>query len=274
MLTGFLLSLREGLEIALVIGIVIGALRKMESTEFLPVVWLGAGCAAGLCLLTAVLLTWLGGELEGRSEQLFEGFAMLTAAGLLTWMIFWLHGQARSMRQKLETEVRISLTAPGKTALFGVAFLAVGREGLELALFLVAARAVSGTIGTITGSVLGLVAAAFLGWLVFSSTRKLSLTGFFRVTNMILIIFAAGLVAHGMHELIEAGLIPAMIDPVWNTNTIFSETSLLGEFMNTLLGYNGNPTLTEVLAYAGYFLLIFFGLRRINSAQLAVPNHP
>jgi high-affinity iron transporter len=274
MLTGFLLSLREGLEIALVIGIVIGALRKMQRAELIPIVWLGAGSAAILCLIAAALLTWVGGKLEGRAEQLFEGFAMLAAAALLTWMIFWLHGHARTMREKLETDVRRSVIIPGKMAMFGLAFLAVGREGLELALFLIAARVASDTLGTLSGAVLGLAAAAMMGWMIFSGTRRLSLSSFFRVTNVVLIIVAAGLVAHGVHELNEAGLIPAIIDPVWDINYIFDESSLLGEFMKTLVGYNGNPSLTEVLATMGYFLLVFLGMRRITTTQLAVPNNP
>ena len=272
MLSSFLLALREGLEIALIIGIVLGALRKISRSEFVPVVWMGAGSAAVLSLLAALLLTWLGARLEGRAEEIFEGLAMLTAAALLTWMIFWMHGQARTLRLKLETDVRRTLVQPRQTALFLLAFLSVGREGLELALFLVAARAVSDTWGTLSGAVLGLSAAALMGWMIFSSTRRLSLGNFFKVTNVILIIFAAGLVAHGVHELNEAGLIPPVIEAVWDVNFYLDESSVLGEFLKTLVGYNGNPSLTEGLAYVGYFIVVFMGLRRITTTPLAVPN--
>jgi high-affinity iron transporter len=261
MLASFLLSLREGIEAALIIGIVLGALRKLNRTELVPAVWYGALCAVIVSLVTGVLLTVFGLSLEGAAEQIFEGVAMLLAATVLTWMIFWMSRQARSIKGELEAGVTHAASAGGRRALFGLAFLAVVREGVELALFLTAATFASDPESTILGAVIGLGTAILLGWSLFASTVRLDLRRFFQVTGFLLILFAAGLVAHGVHEFNEVGWIPPVIEHVWNLNPVLDENSTLGLMLKALLGYNGNPSLTEVLAYSAYYVAIFFGLR-------------
>ena len=152
----------------------------------------------------------------------------------------------------------------GTRALFSLAFLAVVREGIELALFLTAATFASDVQSTLLGTLLGLSAAIFLGWGLFASTRRLNLSRFFQVTGVLFILFAAGLVAHGVHEFDEVGWIPSVVEHVWDTNPIIDENSTLGLMLKALFGYNGNPSLTEVLAYLAYYVAIFFGLRGIT----------
>lgn len=266
MLPSFLLSLREGLEAALIIGIVIGALYKIGQPELKPVVWAGTASAAVISVITAGLLILLGARFEGRAEEIFEGFAMLLAAGILTWMVFWMRARAETLKTELEMDVRRAAIRGGAGALFLLAFLSVSREGLELALFLAAARMTAERLDTFLGALLGLTAAVLLGWVFFTTTRSLSLKRFFQVTNILLILFAAGLVAHGVHELNEAGIIPPVIEHVWDINHILDEGSLTGQILKALFGYNGNPSLTEVLAFISYFILIGLGLTRINKA--------
>ncbi len=264
MLASLLLSLREGIEAALIIGIVLGALRKLNHTEMAPAVWYGTISAALVSLIAGFALTAFGLSLEGTAEQVFEGLAMLLAASVLTWMIFWMNGQARFIKGELEAGVNRASSTGGSRALFGLAFLAVVREGIELALFLAAATFATDPQSTILGTILGLGAAALLGWVIFASTIKLNLRRFFQVTGFLLILFAAGLVAHGVHEFNEAGWIPPIIENAWNLNPILDENSVLGSTLKALFGYNGNPSLTEVLAYLAYYLAIFLGLRRAN----------
>jgi high-affinity iron transporter len=264
MLASFLLSLREGIEAALIIGIVLGALRKLNRSEMAPAVWSGALSAVLVSLLTGALLTMLGLSLEGTAEQIFEGVAMLLAAGVLTWMIFWMNRQARSIRDELEAGVNRATAAGGGRALFSLAFLAVVREGIELALFLTAASFASDAQSTILGALLGLAAAVLLGWGLFASTVRLDLRRFFQVTGFLLILFAAGLVAHGVHEFNEVGWIPSVVEHVWDVNPILNENSTVGLMLKALFGYNGNPSLTEVLAYFAYFILILYSLRGVN----------
>ncbi len=270
MLPSFLLSLREGVEAALIIGILLGALRKMQRAELSRVVWSGAISAVLLSALAALVLYGLGASFEGRAEEIFEGVTMILAAGVLTWMIFWMRRQAHTLKAELESGVRRATLQGGGRGLFSLAFLAVLREGIELALFLVAASVNAQARGTLISAGFGLGGAILLGWLLFATTMRLDLGGFFRVTGVLMVLFAAGLFAHGVHEFNEAGLVPVIVEHVWDTNHLLDERSFLGEMMKTLFGYNGNPSLTEVLAYAGYFAVISLGLWRDQRKQSVV----
>ncbi len=261
MLPSYLLSLREGIEAALIVGIVLGALRQMRRTDLSSSVWFGVFIASALSVLAGILLTVLGLSFEGRAEEIFEGVTMLFAAGVLTWMIFWMSRQARNIKGELESGVHKAAFEGGKRGLFALAFLAVFREGIELALFLVASIFASDVQQTLIGAFLGLGTAILLGWSLFATTVRLDLRRFFQVTGFLLILFAAGLVAHGVHEFNEAGLIPAVIEHVWDVNPILNENTTLGSMLKALFGYNGNPSLTEVLAYFIYFVAVFISLR-------------
>lgn len=254
MFAAYLLSLREGLEAALIIGILMGALAKFQLLSLKRYVWLGLVSAITASLLVAWGLDVVGVALEGRAETLFEGVMMTLAAILLTWMIFWLRRQSRTMRQELEHEVRVETQRRGTWGLFLVAFTAVGREGLELAIFLSATRFTAGALPTWGGALLGLATAVFLGWLIFTTTHRLDLKRFFQISNIALLLFAAGLVAHGIHEFNEMGWIPALVAPIWDLTHFLPEDTLIGQILATLFGYNADPSLTEVMAYLVYLL--------------------
>ncbi len=267
MLPSFLLTLREGVEAALVIGIILGALRKMDRSDLIGPVW--AGVSAGLLatLSAAVLMDLAGAEFEGANEAVFEGITMLLAAGLLTWMILWMQGQSRGMKASLEAKIRQAISQRGRMALFLLAFLAVVREGLELSLYLLAARYASNLADTLVGSGIGLAFAVVLGWMLYNSSRRLSLRRFFQITNILLLVFAAGLVGQGISALIEAGWIPSIVSHVWDLNNILPESSLFGQALKTLFGYNATPPLTSVVAYTAYLVILVYVL-----ARLRVPN--
>ena len=252
MLASFLLSLREGLEAALIIGIVLGVLLKLNRTKLNATVWLGVGVAVALSVAAAIGLNLLGLEFEGRNEQIFEGVAMLLAAGVLTWMIFWMQKTAVNLKSEIEAKTQDAIYGKGQKALFMLAFLAVFREGIELALFLLAVQRASSPLQTLSGAILGLVGAVILGWVLFTSTRRLNLRSFFQMTNVLLIVFAAGMVAYGVHEFNEAGIIPSVVEHVWDFNPVLNENSQIGLLLKALIGYNGNPSLTEVIAYITY----------------------
>jgi high-affinity iron transporter len=169
-----------------------------------------------------------------------------------------------NLKSEIESQTSLAALGNGQKALFVLSFLAVFREGIELALFLLAARLASSPMETLTGALLGLAAAIALGWVFFTSTRKLSLRNFFSATNIMLIIFAAGMVGLGVHELNEAGVIPAVIEHVWDFNPVINEQSEVGLILKALVGYNGNPSLTAVTGYMVYLIgvVIFFLLRK------------
>lgn len=256
MLPSYVLALREGLEAALIIGIVLGALKKIGRAEYDRFVWYGAGLAVAVSLITALILYSVGASFQGTAEEVFEGLMMLMAAGVLTWMIFWMQRQAHNLKHELEAGVHRAASKNSQGALFALAFFAVVREGIELALFLTAASFSSDAWQVILGGLLGLGTAVVLGYMLFATTIRLNLQQFFNVTSILLIFFAAGLVAHGVHELIEAGWIPAGIEHVWDTNPILDEDSTLGQIMKALFGYNGNPALLEVIAYCTYLAIV------------------
>jgi high-affinity iron transporter len=280
MLPTYLLSLREGLEAALIIGILLGALTKIRRTDLSPAVWLGVLSAVGVSVLTAILLTTFGLSLEAQAEQIFEGVTMLVAAGILTWMIFWMSKQARFLKSELEAGVNKAAASAGKRAMFWVAFVAVVREGIELALFITAAffagdqtQIVRNITQTLAGTILGLGTAVLLGWTLFATTVRLDLRRFFQVTGFLLILFAAGLVAHGVHEFNEVGWVPAVVEHVWDVNILIDENSVVGQLLKTLFGYNGNPSLTEMIAYFVYLGIVTFLWRR-DTAPMKSPAAP
>ena len=252
MLSSLLLALREGLEAALIIGILLGAVQKMNLQHLRVWVWSGVAAAVVLSTGAAIGLNAIGAKFEGRGEEIFEGVMMVLAAGLLTWMIFWMHRHARYSRQNLEAGVRKAAASESRGALFLLAFTAVGREGIELALFLMAARFASEPVSALLGALAGLALAGLLGYVIFASTFRLNLQRFFQVTNVLLLLFAAGLLAHGVHEFNEAGGIPGIIEHVYDINWLVPEKSTVGLLFTALFGYNGNPSLTEMLAYIFY----------------------
>ncbi len=254
MISSIILALREGLEAALVVGILIGVLKKMELTRLKGVVWAGVVSAVLVSLVAAGILAGIGAQFEGAAEQTFEGTMMLSAALLLTWMIFWMKRQAASVRKNLEENVRRSAGNRNRWGLFLVAFTAVVREGIELAIFLLAVRYTTSPLQTLLGALTGLALAIGLGWLLFTATIKLNLSKFFQVSNILLLLFAAGLVAHGVHEFNEAGLMPAVVEHVYDINRLLPERSTFGLILTALFGYNGNPSLTEMILYLAYLL--------------------
>lgn len=256
MAPSLLIMLREGLEAALIVGIILAYLTKTGNRDKFGVVWLGTGLSVALSLLVGAGIFLTAGGIEGRAEALFEGSAMFTACGVLTYMIFWMRRQAINIRGHLHAQVHTALESGSLVALGLLAFVAVGREGIETALFMFAATKTATPLAATAGGLLGLGGAVILGYLLYRGTYRLNLRAFFNVTSVLLLFFAAGLLAHGIHEFHEAGVIPPVIDPVWDTNGILDERSTPGSFLKALFGYNGNPSLIEVLAYAAYLLLV------------------
>jgi high-affinity iron transporter len=264
-----LVTTREGLEASLIVGIVLGYLAKTENRPYFRTIWLGTAAAIAVSIATGAALFFTVGELEGRGEQIFEGIAMLSAVAVLTWMIFWMRKQAVNIKRELEAKLAHAIAAGSAVGLASVVFFAVLREGWETALFLFAVSESSTPLTTGIGAVAGLVVSVSLGVALYMGSRRLNLRQFFTVTGILLIVFAAGLLAHATHEFQEAGLLPETIEHVWNTNALVSEDSHTGEFLTALFGYNGDPSALEVgvwiafLATAlGFFLRPLVNWRR------------
>jgi high-affinity iron transporter len=252
MLASFFLTLREGLEAALIISLLLGSLQKMNRQDQARSIWLGAAAAVLLSALVGIFIQLLGASFSSPGEEVFEGLTMLLAAGILTWVILWLGKGTRELNERLRSDLQLAVGAGGGWALFSLAFLAVVREGVELALFLSAAAVGLASSRILGGTALGLTVVILVAVLLYKGLIRLNLGRFFQVTSLILVFFAAGLVAHGVAEFNAVGLIPPIIEPVWDINQVLDENSGLGQLLKALLGYNGDPSLTEVLAYSLY----------------------
>lgn len=266
MAQSLLITLREGLEAALIVGIVLAYLARTGNRAYFGPIWLGTGAAVVLSILAGSVVFLTTGELKGRTEEIFEGSAMFLAVGVLSYMVVWMKRQAVAFRVHLQAQLEAALRAGSASALTLLAFVAVGREGLETVLFMFAAARTSTPLESFLGGALGLLIAVALGYAGYRGSRLLNLQTFFNVTGFLLIIFAAGLLARGIHEFQEAGLLPFVVEEVWNINPILNEKEGLGSFLKALFGYNGNPSLLEVIFYPSYLLVTlwyFLSARRL-----------
>lgn len=256
----FVIALREGIEAALIVSIILAYLRQLGRTDRARIVWWGTGAAIALSATLGTIVFAIGAEFEGTAEQIFEGLVTLTAVSVLTWMIFWMRRQGARIRSELQEKVDSALVTGG-LALAALAFVAVLREGVETALFLFAAASgtavEAGGVGTqLLGAVLGLGLAVALGVLLYRGGIRLNLRTFFRVTGWILIVVAAGLFAYAVHELQEAGWFPLLEASAFDLSAALPDDSGLGAILRGLLGYNADPSVLETLAWVAYLAVV------------------
>ena len=261
MLGAGLITFREGLEAALIVGIVMGYLVRIGKQSELRYAWAGVIAAAAISIAAALGLQWVGASLEEPYEQIFEGTMMLLAVGVLTWMIFWMRYQGRFLKRELEQKMSSAVASGAVLGIFGIAFFAVLREGIETALFLSASAFADNGVNTLIGGAIGLVVAIAAGYAMYGLAIRLDLRLFFDVTSLLLLIFAAGLFAHAIHEFQEIGWLPFLTAQAWNLETVLPNNSLVGSILRALIGYNDSPSVLEVVTYLAYWVAAIFGVR-------------
>jgi high-affinity iron transporter len=268
----FFILLREGLEAALIVGIICAYLVKLGRQDALRGVWVGVGAAVTLSIAVGVLVVATVGRLPLVVQASLEGLAAVLAVVVLTWMLFWMRRQGRAMKGELEHGVDIALAAGSVTALAGLAFVSVAREGLETVLFLFAIGTSSGpALQTLVAAVAGLAAAIAIGWAIFAAGLRIDLRRFFNVTGIVLIFVSAGLVAFAVHEFGEAGLI-TNTGTAFDLGAILPESSPAGAILAGLFGYRSTPTPLEAVAYLAYLipvLIVFIKPARRPAAATA-----
>ena len=208
-------TLREGFEAALVVVIVLAFLNRTGKRVDVRPVWIGAAAAVALSVATAIGLLVVGAELEGTSERVFEGATMIVAAALLTWMIFWMRGRAGALKGEIERQVGEALATSSGFALAAVVFVGVAREGLETALLLFSSFGSEGDLAAGIGAAVGLATALVLAFLLYKGIHRLDMRRFFQLTSVLLLVFAAWLLARGLEELAEAGALPEGESVAW-----------------------------------------------------------
>jgi len=269
-LANFLIGLREGLEAALVVGILIAYVVKLGRFDVLPRIWLGVGLAVALSLGLGALLTFGAYGLSFEAQELIGGLLSIIATAFVTWMIFWMLRAARGLSRELRSEVDSHLSGAG-WGLVLVAFLAVGREGIETALFIWAAVQASGsTTFPLIGAALGILVAIVLGYLIYRGVLRINLTKFFTYTGVFLIIVAGGVLAYGVHDLQEAGFLPGLNSLAFNVSAIIPPDSWYGTLLKGIFNFSPATTWLEAIAWVAYVipvLTIFITTVRRHDAR-------
>ncbi|KKI47300.1 iron permease [Obesumbacterium proteus] len=262
MFVPFLIMFREGLEAALIVSLIASYLKRTQRSQWLGVVWIGVILAAALCLGLGIFINETTGEFPQKQQELFEGLVAVVAVCILTYMVFWMRKVSRSVKTHLEGAIDNALSAGRGQgwALVAMVFFAVAREGLESVFFLLAAFQQDVGVQAPIGAVLGLVCAILVGMMIYWGGIKLHLAKFFKWTSLFILFVAAGLAAGAIRAFHEAGLWNYLQDIAFNLTDVLSTHSLLGTFLEGILGYQEAPSVSEVLVYFLYLIptLIFF----------------
>jgi high-affinity iron transporter len=251
----YLIGLREGLEASLVVCILIAYLVKTGRKDALKPIWMGIGVAIALALGFGCALEFGSQELTFEAQEALGGSLSIVAVGLVTWMVFWMRRTARHLKSELHGRLDAAL-AMGTGALVATAFLAVGREGLETALFVWASvhAASDGTPRPLIGVALGLATAVLLGWLFYRGALKINLAKFFTWTGGMLVVVAAGVLAYGVHDLQEADWIPGLRNLAFDISGTIPPDSWYGTLLKGVLNFQPDPTVLQVTVWALYLV--------------------
>lgn len=254
MLANYLIGLREGLEASLVIGILIAYIVRTGRRDLLGAVWIGIGIATTVSLALGAALTLGPRGLSFTANETIGGVLSIAAVGLITWMIFWMGKTARFLKHHLEEGLEKAI-ALGKGAIIAMALLAVGREGLETALFLWAGiQAAGSTSAPITGAVLGLATAISLGYLIYRGAVRINLRVFFQWTGLFLIVVAAGVLAYGIHDLQEAGVLPGSEALAFDVTAAIPPESFGGTLLKGIFNFSPESTILQVITWVLYLV--------------------
>ena len=254
MFANYLIGLREGLEAALIVSILIAYLVKSERRELLKYVWAGVACAVTLSLAVGAALTFGSRTLTFEAQEGFGGFMSIFAVGLVTWMIFWMARNARALRGELHAHLDRAANA-GLWAVAFMAFIAVAREGLETALFIWSAvQATGGGRAPFTGAALGLATAVVLGYLIYRGALRMNLGTFFTWTGAALVVVAAGVFSYGVHDLQEAGILPGLNSLAFDVSATIPPSSWYGTLLKGVFNFSPATTWFEFVAWLTYLI--------------------
>jgi high-affinity iron transporter len=265
-----LIGLREGLEAALVVSILIAFLVKTDKRDYLRWVWTGVGLALAVCVAIGTVVAYTIGEMRFEHQELAGGSLSIIAVGFVTWMIFWMRATARVIAKELRGKLSTAL-ALGPAAVVVMALLAVGREGLETMAFFYAnvRTAESGVTQPLIGFIVGIAAAIVLGWLIYRGALRINLAKFFQVTGVLLVFVAAGVLAYGLHDLQEAGVLPGLNALAFDLSGPMPEDSWYGALLKGFFNYSAQTTVLQAIVWVAYvaIVLTLFLMPRKESRQ-------
>ena len=275
MIANYLIGLREGLEAALVVSILVAYLVKTGRRDRLAPVWVGVLAAVGVSLLFGALLTFTSRQMSFQAQEAFGGSLSIVAVGFVTWMVFWMRRTARSLSKELRGRMEAAL-AMGTGALIVTAFIAVGREGLETYLFIWSAIQATGqNTQPVLGAVLGLLTAVVIGYLFYKGALKINLATFFLWTGAVLIVVAAGVLAYGIHDLQEAGILPGLNSLAFDVSGAVPPDSWYGTLLRGTVNFTPATTWLQALGWVLYIVPVFgLFLRPARTPAVAAPTAP
>lgn len=263
-LASFVITFREVLEAIIIVSVIAGYLIKTKQEKELKEVYYGIGAGIIASILAALFFASVFGGFEGFVHEVVEGTAMILGAVLITGLLFWLFSIRKGFAKEITLKVQKKITDKERFGIFLLVFISIFREGIETVLFL-GAITLSNDTFPIVGAISGIIVALIIGYLLFRGLLRIDLNKLFLVTEILLILFAAGLLAHGVHEFQEAGILPIFVKHIWDVNPpvtiegeypILHENGFIGSIAKGLFGWNGNPNLLEVLAWIFYIVFI------------------
>ena len=273
--TGLVTGLREGVEASLIVSIILAYLVRTGGERHIPRIWFGAGAAVMTSLVVGVALWVTVGELPSPYEQVFEGSTLLLAAGVVTWMLFWMRRQSKALSGELRAAIDRALTGSGAWGLAVLTFTAIVREGIESSLFLVGQVTAAsqgsdaGAASVLVGALVGLAVAIGIGMLIYRGSRRINLARFFRWTGISLVFIAAGLLASGIHEFIEIGVITIGTHAAFDISGLLPDESGVGQFLHAIVGYSAAPEVTRLVVHLGYLATVLVLYLRPTPPRLA-----
>ncbi len=269
MLGTFVITWREAIEAALIVGILMTYLQKIGESRQYRYVWAGVGLGIGASIGFGLISGGISRLFEGIGQELFQAAILGLAVIVLTYMVVWMHYNSRHIKGELQKKADEALATRKLWMLGSLAFIGVFREGIETVLFLWGLVLQGGGAGhswIVTGGFLGILVAVFMAWVFFKGFGHLNLRTFFSVTGVLLIFIAAGMLSTATGKLISVGVLPGLIEPVWNSSWLVTERSFAGALLSGLLGYRSRPSLMEVIAYALYFVTVVGWLQWRNKS--------
>jgi high-affinity iron transporter len=275
-LATFVIFLREGVEASMIVAILLAYLNRLGRREYFRDVFLGVGAALLLATTAGVVVYTTVRSYSGtRGQTIFETATYLLAAGVLTYMTFWMRKHARSLSKELRARADAALDGRARWGLALLAFQAVGREGLETAVFTLAIIFSTTAAGALSGAAVGLAGSLVIAFVIYRLGHRLNLARFFTVIGVLLMVFAAGLLADSVENLQQLGWLRVLDTPMWHSGRVLSESSAFGDVMHSFFGYSDAPTPLQLLIYLGYLaivIVVYLGVRARLTARADRPR--
>ncbi|CAN5180351.1 FTR1 family protein [soil metagenome] len=267
MLANALIGLREGLEAGLVVGILVAYLHKIDRRDLLSKLWVGIGGAILVSLGVGAALTFGPYGMSFQAQEILGGSLSIVAVGMVTWMIFWMARHARHLKGELQGQMDRAI-AGSAIGLIVLGVVSVGREGVETALFVWASVNSSGNaaLGTL-GAVLGILVSVVIAYLIYRGLVRINLSRFFFWTGIFLVVVAAGVLAYGVHDLQEAGVLPGIEATAYSLSSLIPITSWYGVVLAGVFNFTPEPTWAQVVVWIAYIAVTLFFFLRVSGAR-------